>query len=118
MPETFSSVDNRNRLSWNAGIYLGFCAQRRKVRVVAGQTQADSAVDDPIRNHNLAVVGEALARLHDVPDVMKRLNLGRSKTFELIMTGKLRSVKVGRRRLVSEAALVEFIQSLDAGGAA
>ena len=30
----------------------------------------------------------------------------------------VRSIKIGRRRLVSESALVEFIQKLDAGGAA
>ena len=48
---------------------------------------------------------------------MKRLHLGRSKTFELIATGQLRSVKIGRRRLVSEAALTEYIETLDAGGA-
>jgi excisionase family DNA binding protein len=59
----------------------------------------------------------APAQLHDVETVMKRLNLGRSKTFELIATGRLRSVKVDRRRLVSEAALTEFIETLDAGGA-
>ena len=49
---------------------------------------------------------------------MERLGLGRSKVFELLASGQLRSVKVGRRRLVSEAALVEFIENLDAGGAA
>ena len=86
---------------------------------MAGQAESRSAaVDDRIRDHNLAVVAAQLARLHDVEAVMKRLGLGRSKTFELIATGRLRSVKVGRRRLVSEAALVEFIESLDAGGAA
>jgi excisionase family DNA binding protein len=71
-----------------------------------------------VRDHNLAVIGDTLARLHNIETVRKRLNLSRSKTFELITTGQLRSVKVGRRRLVSEAALVEFIESLDAGGAA
>ena len=60
----------------------------------------------------------AQAQLHDVEAVMKRLGLGRSKTFELIATGRLRSVKIGRRRLVSEAALTEYIENLDAGGAA
>lgn len=55
-------------------------------------------------------------RLHSVQSVMKRLNLGRSKTFEVIADGSLRSIKVGRRRLVSEAALVEFIEKLDAAG--
>jgi excisionase family DNA binding protein len=59
----------------------------------------------------------AQAQLHDVEAVMKRLGLGRSKTFELIATGRLRSVKIGRRRLVSEAALTEYIENLDAGGA-
>lgn len=54
-----------------------------------------------------------LARLHPVEGVMQRLCLGRSKVFELLATGELRSVKVGRRRLVSEAALVEFIEGLD-----
>ena len=44
---------------------------------------------------------------------MERLRIGRSTAFELIGTQQLRSVKVGRRRLVSETALVEFIEALD-----
>jgi excisionase family DNA binding protein len=58
------------------------------------------------------------ARLHHVESVMGRLNVGRSTVFALIASGELRSVKVGRRRLVSEAALTEYINTLDAGGAA
>ncbi len=58
-----------------------------------------------------------VARLHDIESLMERLKLGRSKVFEVLGTGELRSIKVGRRRLVSEAALREFIQSLDAGSA-
>ena len=57
-----------------------------------------------------------LPRLHSVESVMDRLNLGRSKVFELFDSGQLRSIKVGRRRLTTEAALVEFIARLDAGG--
>jgi excisionase family DNA binding protein len=53
------------------------------------------------------------ARLNTVEEVMERLRIGRSTAFELIGTRQLRSIKVGRRRLVSEAALVEFIESLD-----
>jgi len=64
------------------------------------------------------VLAERVARLHHVESAMERLGLGRSKVFELLASGQLRSVKVGRRRLVSEAALVEFIENLDAGGAA
>jgi excisionase family DNA binding protein len=50
------------------------------------------------------------ARLNTVEEVMERLRIGRSTAFELIGTRRLRSIKVGRRRLVSEAALVEFIE--------
>lgn len=53
------------------------------------------------------------ARLNTVEEVMERLRIGRSTTFELIASRRLRSVKVGRRRLVSEAALTEFIEALD-----
>jgi excisionase family DNA binding protein len=59
------------------------------------------------------------ARLHDIESVMDRLKLGRSKVFEVIASGELRSIKVGRRRLVSETALAEYIADLDhRGGAA
>ena len=57
--------------------------------------------------------GGASARLNTVEEVMERLRIGRSTAFELIGTRRLRSIKVGRRRLVSEAALVEFIERLD-----
>jgi excisionase family DNA binding protein len=57
-------------------------------------------------------------RLHDIPALMERLNLGRSTVFELIRTGQLRSIKMGRRRLVSESALVECIAQLDQQGGA
>ena len=53
------------------------------------------------------------ARFNTVEEVMERLRIGRSTAFELIGTRRLRSIKVGRRRLVSEAALVEFIEGLD-----
>ncbi|MCV7285357.1 excisionase family DNA-binding protein [Mycolicibacterium wolinskyi] len=45
---------------------------------------------------------------------MERLKVGRSMVFELIASGELRSVLVGRRRLVSEAALCDFIERIDA----
>jgi excisionase family DNA binding protein len=47
----------------------------------------------------------APARLNNVEQVQGRLGVGRSTVFELIATNKLRSVKVGRRRLVPESAL-------------
>ncbi|WP_237110538.1 helix-turn-helix domain-containing protein [Mycobacteroides abscessus] len=55
------------------------------------------------------------ARLWPVEAVMERLSIGRSMVFELMASGQLRSCKVGRRRLVSEASLREFIDRLDGG---
>jgi excisionase family DNA binding protein len=54
----------------------------------------------------------AEARLHGLKAVQQRLNVGRSTVFALVASGELRSVKIGRRRLVPEAALVEFIENL------
>ncbi|WP_460359033.1 helix-turn-helix domain-containing protein [Mycobacterium sp. ZZG] len=54
------------------------------------------------------------ARLHDLNEVQQRLNVGRSTVFALITSGELRSVKIRNRRLVSESALVEFIDRLEA----
>jgi excisionase family DNA binding protein len=60
---------------------------------------------------------EAVARLHSIEAVMSRLGLGRSSVYEEIGSGRLRSIKVGRRRLVSESAIVDFIAQLEAGAA-
>uniref|UniRef100_V5XG11 Transcriptional regulator n=1 Tax=Mycolicibacterium neoaurum VKM Ac-1815D TaxID=700508 RepID=V5XG11_MYCNE len=46
------------------------------------------------------------------------MSVGKSTVFALITSGELRSVKVGRRRLISEAAIREFIQKVDNGGSA
>lgn len=56
------------------------------------------------------------ARLNSIESTMAQLGIGRSKVYELIASGQLRSVKVGRRRLVSEAAINEFVENLDVGG--
>ena len=55
-------------------------------------------------------------RLHDIEAVMQRLSLGRNSVFDLMSSGQLRSIKVGRRRLVSETALIECIARLDRQG--
>ena len=59
-------------------------------------------------------------RLHSVEAAATRLGITRRETDRRIVAGELRSVKIGRRRLVPESALVEFMHSLQApkGGAA
>jgi excisionase family DNA binding protein len=40
------------------------------------------------------------------------LRLGRTQTYELIMCGKIQSVKIGRRRLVVRNGLQNFVAGL------
>lgn len=58
--------------------------------------------------------------VHEVPAVVYRvdeaalaLRLSRSAIYELIRSGRLRSVKQGRRRLIPVSALAEYVASLE-----
>ena len=48
-------------------------------------------------------------QLLTVPEVAERLRLSRTATYELVMSGRLPSLKLGKARRVTEAALHEFI---------
>lgn len=52
-------------------------------------------------------------KLYDIDGVTEVTNLGRTTVFALIKEGKLRSVKVGRRRMIPATALDEFIAELE-----
>jgi excisionase family DNA binding protein len=47
----------------------------------------------------------------------RQLNLGRTVMYELIRSGRLRSVKIGRLRLIPASAVAEFVEALDQGAA-
>ena len=47
-------------------------------------------------------------------EAAKRLGIGRTKVYELMRSGELRSVKIGAARRVSATALAEFVAALDA----
>lgn len=54
-------------------------------------------------------------RLLKVPQVAEILGLGEAKTWELVATGELRSLKSGRARRVPASAVDEYIKAgLDA----
>lgn len=55
-----------------------------------------------------------MAQLHPIPYACRRIGLGRTAIYGYISTGELKSVKVGRRRLISENAIDEFIAQLEA----
>jgi excisionase family DNA binding protein len=50
---------------------------------------------------------------YTVEQVAKMLNIGRDKVYELIRTGQLRSIKIGKLRRITEDQLAEFIASLE-----
>ena len=53
-------------------------------------------------------------RLNSVPDAAAKLGVrSRDKVYELINAGELLSVKVGRRRLISDRAIENYIDLLE-----
>ena len=47
-----------------------------------------------------------------VEEAARLLRIGRTTTYELVMRGRLQSVKVGRRRLVVHEGLNRFVAEL------
>ena len=63
---------------------------------------------------NSGADGRGVARVLYRPDeVAHALCLSRSKVFELIAAGELRSVKVGRLRRITAEAVADFIDTLE-----
>ncbi len=54
-----------------------------------------------------------MSKLLNETEVRTLIPIGHSKYYKLIGTGALRSVKIGRRRLVSEQAVADYIAELD-----
>ncbi len=48
-----------------------------------------------------------------IPEVMRRLGCGQTKVYELMSSGELRSVKVGRSRRVPSDESDRFVAGLD-----
>ena len=48
--------------------------------------------------------------LLSIGDVQNELNLGHTKVCELIASGEIESIKVGRRRLIPKKSLEKFVE--------
>lgn len=57
-------------------------------------------------------------RLLSLTQAKLELGIGRTLVYELIEAGKLRSVKLGRRRLIPREAIEEFVRRLSEAGSA
>lgn len=51
-------------------------------------------------------------QLYRVPDAMRLLSLSRSVIYEQIRSGRLKSVTQGRTRLISAAAIADYVALL------
>lgn len=51
--------------------------------------------------------------LYRPEDAARVLGIGRSKVFEEMAAGRLKSVRIGRARRVSRSALEEYVAQLD-----
>jgi excisionase family DNA binding protein len=50
---------------------------------------------------------------YTVEQVAKMLHIGRDKVYYLLRTGRLKSIKIGKSRRITDQHLAEFIASLD-----
>ena len=58
------------------------------------------------------VSSETLPRLLDTRAIARELSLGRTTVLQLIASGELTSVRVGRRRLAKREDLAAFVDGL------
>lgn len=65
----------------------------------------------------VATDDEPLLLLLTAEEAARALRVGRSKVYELMRSGQLRSVKLGGSRRVSTKALAEFVARLEADAA-
>lgn len=69
---------------------------------------------DPVRRGRRTVEGGVLRPvLWRVPEAMSLLNVSRSVIYEQIRSGRLRTVKVGRTRLVPDGAIDDYVRLLE-----
>jgi excisionase family DNA binding protein len=68
-----------------------------------------AAAADALRRAARAEADDAPSRLLSVEDAAERLGVSRATTYGLITSGALVTHKIGRRRLVSEAALADYV---------
>lgn len=83
-------------------------ADRSAALVAAADALAAAA--DALRAVAMAAEpADAPDRLLSIPEAADLLGIGRSRLYDEIAAARVRSVKVGRRRLVPSSAIAEFV---------
>ena len=62
-----------------------------------------------LKPDEMSRLNDKLPRLLTVPDVVEQLRISRSKVYELIAMGKLRSVKIGRCVRIPEKSVLDLL---------
>lgn len=84
---------------------------------VAGTSSGNDgevAMNTPLAVNPQARNERGMPRLISIKAVTYQLGISRTSTYELIAAGKLKTVKIGRRRFVTIEAIEEFIAGLSA----
>lgn len=68
----------------------------------------------PTENHRQPPNAKSMPRLLSIKQATFELGISRTSAYEMIAAGKLKTVKIGRRRLVAREAIDEFVASLTA----
>jgi excisionase family DNA binding protein len=55
--------------------------------------------------------------LHSIDETLETCDIGRTKFYELVAAGELKTVRIGRRRLVSHDELQRFVAALESQAA-
>jgi excisionase family DNA binding protein len=79
-----------------------------EVAIRAAVDELVAALLAAVKEEAAPVVG-APDRLLDIESASAMLGIGRSRLYAEIGAGRLRSIKVGRRRLVPAGAIADFI---------
>lgn len=66
-----------------------------------------------LRTAKGAETGISQKELYRVTEAMDVLSLGRSVIYELLRSGRLRSVREGRTRLIPASAIIEYVALLE-----
>lgn len=66
-------------------------------------------VREMIREELVGTAGAAADRLLSIEEAADALGIGRTATYNELQAGRLRSLKVGRRRLVPSGAVADYI---------
>lgn len=75
-------------------------------RLEAALVELAEAIREEIRSE-LEPAAPGPERLLSIPEAAEALGIGRTLVYDLIASGRLRTVKVGRRRLVPASSIVQ-----------